>query len=112
MGYSPWGCKESDMPERAYTHNVFYCQITNGEAGAPGVCRFCKVAQLVEKRPRFVLGIEREDLCALASPLCAHSDPVDRLLAAIIHFLRGVGAISSVSSRTQNSGSEPSVGGL
>ena len=36
MGYSPWGRKESDMPERAYTHNVFYCQITNGEAGAPG----------------------------------------------------------------------------
>ena len=61
-----------------------------GKLELRGVCRFCKVAQLVEKRPRFVLGIEREDLCALASPLCAHSDPVDRLLAAIIHFLRGL----------------------
>ena len=61
-----------------------------GKLELRGVCRFCKVAQLVEKRPRFVLGIEPEDLCALASPLCAHSDPVDRLLAAIIHFLRGL----------------------
>ena len=60
-----------------------------GKLELRGVCRVCRVAQLVEKRPCFVLGIEREDLCALATLLCAHSDPVDRLLAAIIHFIRG-----------------------
>ena len=89
MGYSPWGRKESDMPERAYTHTYSTARLQMGKLELRGICDFCKVAQLVEKRPCFVLGIEREDLCALA-PLCAHSDPVDRLLAAIIHFLRGL----------------------
>ena len=37
-----------------------------------GVCRFCEVAQLVEKRPCFVLGVEQKDLCALGvAPLCS-----------------------------------------
>lgn len=43
-----------------------------GKLELRGVCHFCEIAQLVEKRPCFVLGIEQKDLCALGvTPLCS-----------------------------------------
>ena len=31
MGYSPWGCKESDMTEHTHTHthNLFFMSVVN-----------------------------------------------------------------------------------
>lgn len=75
-----------------------------------GVHRALKCVQLVEKRLRFVVGIELKGIwlqCARpaeyhAASLCAGSALADWLLLAVSHFSTGVCAFSLLTSRIKN----------
>ena len=50
---------------------------------------FAKLPSWWRKGLALYLALNRRTCVHWASPLCAHSDPADRLLVTIIHFLRG-----------------------
>lgn len=72
-----------------------------GKLEPRGVCQSCEIAQLVEKRPCFVDGIEQKGRyarCCVSLPSLGSCG----LLMAIIHFPIWVCALSLLTSRIEN----------